>query len=265
MSGTACIGILLIAALIVFVIVMTWIKRSWNPADRPAPPGSMDVSVVQIAIDWRARKELQDQLERLARGANTSSGEGLARLLRESAVALVRAQMSWLYAGAGDHACRLAPAEAERLFRQATSSAASRFQKEKIRNIAGAKSEAPIDATARPHEGEGVVVVTLAVAARREIPDVGDVRDAGRLRVVLEDFAATSASDLVAMEVIWSPAEDADRMSTAELVTLYPELKKIDPHSVAGRVFCKFCSGPYAAELLQCPHCGGNLQKDQVS
>jgi hypothetical protein len=107
--------------------------------------------------------------------------------------------------------------------------------------------------------------VTLAVAARRELPDVGDVHDARRLRAVLEDLAAISSRELVAMEVIWSPAVETDRMSTAELETLYPELRKIDPQSIAGRVFCKFCAGPYAVELLKCPHCGGLLQKDQVS
>ena len=45
-------------------------------------------------------------------------------------------------------------------------------------------------------------------------------------------------------------------MSTAELEAVYPHLQKIDERSIAGRVFCSYCRGPFAAELLTCPHCG---------
>jgi hypothetical protein len=57
------------------------------------------------------------------------------------------------------------------------------------------------------------------------------------------------------MEVIWSPAAADDRLSTAELEHLYPELRAIDPESVLGRVICAYCGGPYSGELLRCPHC----------
>lgn len=61
---------------------------------------------------------------------------------------------------------------------------------------------------------------------------------------------------MVAVEVIWTPAEENDRLSSAELETLYPELRKIDEKSMTGRVFCASCAGPFAAELGACPHCG---------
>ena len=61
---------------------------------------------------------------------------------------------------------------------------------------------------------------------------------------------------MVALEVVWSPAAENDRMSTAELEQFYPEMKLIDPNSIAGRVFCAYCNGPFPAELLNCPHCG---------
>jgi hypothetical protein len=47
-------------------------------------------------------------------------------------------------------------------------------------------------------------------------------------------------------------------MSTLELEALYPDLRKIDEASVAGRTFCKSCRGPYPAELDRCPHCGAH-------
>ena len=101
-----------------------------------------------------------------------------------------------------------------------------------------------------------LVVVTLVVAARRELRDLTDVRDAGQMRDALRDLNRLGPGDLVAMEVIWSPSVENDRMSTAELEALYPHLKKLSETSIAGRVFCKHCNGPHAAELAACPHCG---------
>jgi hypothetical protein len=56
--------------------------------------------------------------------------------------------------------------------------------------------------------------------------------------------------------VIWTPAEENDRMSSAELEARYPSLTKLPSRPAAGRVFCTYCRGPFAAELPKCPHCG---------
>lgn len=50
---------------------------------------------------------------------------------------------------------------------------------------------------------------------------------------------------------------ETDRMSTAELEVLYPELRRIEEHTIGGRVFCGYCGSPFAQELSRCPHCGG--------
>src|SRR5690606_19039454 len=175
----------------------------------------------------------------------------------ETVLALRRAEMSWLYAAVANYH-PMSAASAEGIFRQLGVDARSRFRHELVRNVDGHKTEmqAP-ELRARPEEGEGVVVVTLIVAARREIVDVHQVQDARRLKTLLDDIVAVANPNmLVAMEVIWSPAAENDRMSTAELETLYPHLKKIDENSIAGRIFCSYCRGPFAAELLKCPHCG---------
>lgn len=58
-----------------------------------------------------------------------------------------------------------------------------------------------------------------------------------------------------------SPAAEEDRMSTAEPEQHYPELVRIDPKSIAGRLFCSCCSGAFAMELLNCPHCGAAVDR----
>lgn len=257
-SDSGSIGWVLwvVIALVILIMIASRLSNVNVREHAPRSMAAMDVSVVTLAIDWRARAAVQKELARLARTADTSTREGRSLLLREAVSSILHAEVSWLYAGASDYTCNLSPQRAEQIFRTAASKAKTRYKKETLRNVEGAKSESTVDSAARPHEGAGVVVITLVVAARRELPDVRNVRDAGRLKTTLRSFAALSPYELAAVEIVWSPAEEQDRMSSAELEMLYPELVKIDPASIAGRVFCKSCAGPYAAELLACPHCG---------
>jgi uncharacterized membrane protein len=220
------------------------------------------VAVLRLGIDWRARREVQRRLLELAQTSNTGTPAGLAALLRETVSLLRGAQLSWLYAsGLARSISGAEPVEAA--FRELTTDARARFQRELVRaaDDSVTTDEAPPELTAKAHEGEGVVVVTLVVAARSEPlgPDGSDpATDAARLLTALERVA--SPASLAALEVIWSPAAEEDRMSTAELEQHYPELRKIDETAIAGRVFCTYCRGPFAMELLACPHCGAPIE-----
>ena len=222
--------------------------RAWN---------QMDVSAIRIGIDWRARKAVQDRLTELAESGRTDTPTGLAHLLRETVVLLQRSEIAWLYANVSNFH-PMSAASAEGIFRQLGTQARAQFSEELLRNTDGSVSrDEASELRAHPNEGEGVVVVTLIVAAKREIVDVETPDHADHLKRLLDDVLATANPEtLAALEVIWSPAAENDRMSTAELEQHYPDLEKIDETSIAGRVFCEYCQGPYAMELLTCPHCG---------
>jgi hypothetical protein len=115
---------------------------------------------------------------------------------------------------------------------------------------------------ARSEEGEGTVVVTIVLATRRPMQGM-HLSDATQIRAALSDRGTVQGPQLVALEVIWSPAAENDRMSTAELEAVYPDLKLIDPNSIAGRIFCAYCNGPFAAELINCPHCGAPAENSR--
>lgn len=232
-------------------------SQTWNQIGQPPQiHGQMDVSAIMIAIDWRARAEVQASLKNIAAHGNTGNAGGLAAMLHETVIALRRVELAWLYSGCVN-ARPAARSQAEAMFRGVASEMRTRFKKELVRNADGtiSQQETP-EMTARSHEGQGVVLVTIIVAARREIPDIAKATDANELKNVMRSFGALNAADLVALEVIWSPAAENDRMSTAELEQFYPEMKKIDESSIAGRVFCGYCAAPFAAELPRCPQCG---------
>ncbi len=227
--------------------------RGWN---------QVDISAIRLGIDWRARREVQARLEQLAKSGQTNNPAGLAALLRETVLTLRRSELAWLYANVSNYH-PMSAASAEGIFRQLGMQARAGFRDELIRNADGSTSQrdAP-ELRAHANEGEGVVVITLIVAARREILDIHTVDNADQLKRLLDDMVAVAnPQTLVAMEVVWSPAAENDRMSTAELEQNYPDLKLIDERSIAGRIFCEYCRGPYAMELLTCPHCGAPAPK----
>ncbi|HJL14477.1 MAG TPA: DUF1517 domain-containing protein [Sandaracinaceae bacterium LLY-WYZ-13_1] len=253
-----CTVPLFIGMIVLFVVISQAKKQGSMPSSHGARSwGQMDISAIRLGIDWRARRELQANLERMAQSGRTNTQAGLAELLRETVLNLRRAELSWLYCNIANYH-PMSPAQAEGIFRQLAVDARSKFKEELVRNVDGDTSTREAsEMRARPEEGEGVVVVTLIVAAKREILDVTSVDDADRIKALLDDLVAVAnPHTLGAIEVIWSPAAENDRMSTAELEQFYPDLKKIDERSIAGRVFCGYCRGPFAMELLKCPHCG---------
>jgi len=234
----------------------TAVPHDYGYSSAPSPMNRMDVTALSIAVDWRARAHVQQALDTLARRANTGTSAGLHHALTETLRLVREVRLAWLYAGV-QNAQPMRPSDAEQHFRRWSQDARSRFRHELVRNADGStKLEETPEVRAREEEGEGVVVVTLVVAARKVIPDIHHAEDARRLDHALAALSQVSVSELAAIEVIWSPSAANDRMSTAELAVLYPELVRIAEASIGGRVFCNYCSGPFAQELPRCPHCG---------
>ena len=229
------------------------------PSDVVPSWQNLDVSVLLIGIDWRARRYIQAELERIASEGDTQSSTGLLQMLHASAAAIANVQMAWLYAGAYN-AQPMHELNAERAFRDAATRARERYRHEVVRAANGGVSRQNAPAVhPRDSEGDGIVVVTLIVAARNELRDVHDVGNANQLGRALAELRHLGGDRLVALEVVWSPALDEDRMSSAELEALYPDMRKIDDTTMAGRVFCGRCGAPFAGELGKCPHCGAPL------
>lgn len=263
--GTCCccfgaVALLLVASAYALSRQRGWVRALEQLFDlrsrHYAGPDAMYVSQLSLGIDWRARRQIQDALTRLAETGDTATPQGLAKLLRETVLALRRAELSWLYAAHEEPEGPLSPQVAEQRFRSLAANARAAFKHELVRNADGHVTSAAAPALqAKASEGEGVVVVHVLVAAYRPLVTVQS-NDGRAIRRALDNRAALTADELGALEVIWSPAAEDDRMSTAELEQLYPNLRLIDPNSIAGRTFCSYCRGPFAMELLECPHCG---------
>ena len=257
--GDGRVAVYVIVGLIVIFLVLAPFAKS-TPAGGAAGP-EMFLSSLVLGIDWHARRELQGKLAALAAQKLGGTAEGRARMLGEVVLALERAELSWLYV-ACEEPQSLSPTDAESAFRAACHTARSRFHRELIRNEgAGLATEAAGPMAIRSEEGAGTVVVSLILVTRRPLAGRTGMTDAGEISAALADRAAVTSQELVAIEVVWSPAAEDDRMSTAELEQHYPELVLINPESIAGRIFCSYCGGVFAMELLGCPHCGAAVDE----
>lgn len=189
----------------------------------------IDVSVVMLGIDDRARAGVQRTMDEIASHGDTTTPAGLVQMLREAIAELRGVEGSWTHA-ASENTAPMAPEKAEEVFGRAAERARSRFDTETVRAYAGETvRHAPPDDLPEHPTAPGVVVVTLVVAARRELHGAASATDRRQIELALDELAAIDPGDFVAMEVVWSPSEDRDRASVEEIERKYPELARLAP------------------------------------
>jgi len=267
----ALLVLLIIGGVGAAVLWMAWqSSNSSGSVDYSTISGSyepfegVDVSVLRVAVDGRARKFIQTELARIAKSADTETEDGRLLMLREVCMLLRRVRDAWVYGGAVNEPMR-ALGSAKVAFDRHVDDARARFSKETIANVQGQKSETDGgDFTPRSEEGAGLILVSIIIAARTELFTVSQIGDGEDLRKALESASNRVASDLVAIEIVWQPSEDEDRMSSMELEAKYPRPELIPiANALVGKTFCTYCGGPFPGELVSCPHCGAPARGDQ--
>ena len=157
-------GQLLIAAAFFAFVALLFFGFRWGMRRLDAR-AAIGVSTLQIAIDARSRRFVQAALARMVGESDTASRDGLAKLLGGAAGALKSARLAWIYCGA-QRVDSMPPADARRTHTRLANDARARFQTELVRVEKGQTTRAETPGlVAHAHEGEGVVVVTLVVAA----------------------------------------------------------------------------------------------------
>ena len=222
---------------------------------------NVDITRIRIALSADARPFLQTKLMALAQSGETASKRGLHRLLVQVCRALQASQSAWLYASI-DNREPASTLFARADFDSLALDARAVFTDEVIREANGNRAEGPKTGLkgSRERDGEGVIVVTLVVAAKCVITDVTKLQPS-RVRALLEELARMSFESFSALEVSWMPAEEGDLVSTAAVEKLFPKMIKL-PGVVGGHRICGFCKGPHTAELAKCPHCGAPVPQE---
>ena len=203
---------------------------------------------MSVAFDWTQRGQLQRVLENVGQRHDVQTEHGMYAAAKEVARLLVAALPGARF---GMWESRFAwPNDAETSFFAMANDLKARYRYDPKRGQQGPEGGP------KAEEGQGMVVVSLVLGSTRRFPDLPDRFDASALAQALVSWMSVSSRELVAVEVVWSPAMERDRMSSAELVEVYPELLPLASGAGLGRVQCGHCSGIFAGELERCPVCG---------
>lgn len=191
----------------------------------------LSVAKVQVGLLAEART-LQDDLNRIARSADTSSSAGLAQVLQETTLSLLRHPEYWVYGAAESNQARLDAAEAE--FNRMALAERSKFTEETLSNVnnqlrqAEAKGELAKTASgelAASQPGE-YIVATLIVGAEGDLK-LPKVTSSNDLRQAISQIGSVSGDRLLALEVLWTPQADGDTLSHDDVVMNYPKLSLV--------------------------------------
>ena len=189
------------------------------------PPADGPVTIAQLQVGLLASaRELQDDLRRMAASADTGSSSGLQQVLQDTTLALLRHPDLWVYAGSEQGEVPFASAEST--FNRLSMGERSKLEREVTSNVAGRRQQ---DTTVQAGDSDATsdfIAITLLVASRRRLrlPAVGS---SDQLNQALQQLGSVAADDLLALEVIWQPDGVGEVLSTAELLTAYPQLQHL--------------------------------------
>lgn len=219
--------------LFIVIAIANFLVRSFRNAgggDNTVISDNPKVSVAKVQVGLLAEaRELQAELDNLARSADTGSASGRARVLQEATLSLLRHPEYFAYGGTDSQQTRLNAAEAQ--FNQWSIAERSKFSEETLSNYNAQlggdspKAELPGDSNgdlAERPPGEYVVVTILAgVEGNLDLPKVNGTEE---LTQALRTIGGVSSDRLLAIEVLWTPQASGDTLSSDDLVVAYPNL-----------------------------------------
>ena len=223
-------GIFIVIALANFIL--NAFRNSGVNADSvEAYSSNPTVSVARLQVGLLAdARELQEDLNRVAKSADTGTSAGLAKVLQETTLSLLRHPEYWAYADVESDKTRLAAAE--QAFNQLAISERSKFTGETLSNVnaqltqSDPKAALPTSgdlATTAPGE---YIVATILVATQGKLslPEANSQAD---VRQAINKIGAISGEQLMAVEVLWTPQVSGETLTADEMIAEYPNLKLI--------------------------------------
>jgi uncharacterized membrane protein len=193
--------------------------------DRVIPmPGRAYLYRLQLALG-RSARGIQDRLADFAAKGDTTTEAGLAALLQQTALELLREADAIRYVGAEARG-PMSLTNAETAMNGLALSERSRFQVERLRVADGRllRSEAPAE---EGKEALELVVVTLLAATRTPLEKFSPPGSAEELSALLSELGGVSPDAILGIEVVWTPADPNDSMTETDVMTTYPDLRSL--------------------------------------
>ena len=228
--------------ILIFIAIANFISQSFR---RAASDGGEElgynsnspVSVTRLQVGLLAQaRNLQKELDTIAKTADTNSPQGRAEVLQEASLALLRHPEYWVYAGGGTQQAKLAAAETE--FNRLTLAERSKFTEETLTNVnnqlkastaqaALASNDAIDNPTELISQGPGEYIIVTLICATLGKFSIPDINSSDQLRQALHQIGSISRDKLLAIEVLWTPQAEGDTLTTDNILEAYTDLKLV--------------------------------------
>jgi uncharacterized membrane protein len=186
--------------------------------------GRAYVYKLQIGLG-RSARGVQQRLEQFATSGDTGTEAGLAALLQQSALELLRQKDSIRYAGA-DASGPMSLTNAETKMNGLALGERSRFSVERVRSADGRVNRAS-ETAIEGAEALEIVLVTMIVATRAPLSTFKRLDTHEEVEALLSELGGVAPSGLLGLEVVWTPADPDDSMTETDVMTTYPELRSL--------------------------------------
>uniref|UniRef100_A0A1J3F889 Myelin-associated oligodendrocyte basic protein n=1 Tax=Noccaea caerulescens TaxID=107243 RepID=A0A1J3F889_NOCCA len=169
-------------------------------------------------------RTLQQDFNRLAESADTSTSEGLSYVLTEATLALLR-HPDYCISCYSSVDVKRSIQDGEKRFNQLSIEERGKFDEETLVNVNSIKRQSSKLRTATGFSNE-YIVVTILVAAEgiHKLPPINGTVD---LKEALQKLGSIPRNKIMAVEVLWTPQDDKDALSERELLEDYPLLRPL--------------------------------------
>jgi uncharacterized membrane protein len=238
-GGIGIFGTLFVLAVagVAVLSVMRAVRRAayrsgaWAPSEdddggyvQEVPSGRAYLYRLQLALG-RSGRGVQQRLAEFAERGDTSTEAGLASLLHQTALELLREKDAIRYAGA-DGRGPMSLTNAETTMNSLSLAERSRFQVERVRASEGRVNTSTV-AAEEGKEALELVVITVVAATRSPLGNFKTVTSLEELETILRELGAVSPDGLLGLEVIWTPADSNDSLTEMDVMTTYPDLRGV--------------------------------------
>ena len=219
-AGIDIIGIIFIGA---FVLIAFSMVRGLNRAGGGGSSGEVESTVARLRIATLFSRQLQDQLRRVASEADTQTTKGLADLIDNTAVLMLRDQAGWRFGSYDTWTGGLT--EAEGKFDGWMTEARSEFV-ETFRKFEG-KTEVTAGYEPKAEPDGRYILVTFVVAAHGILPKVETPIRGAQAKAALLALTSTTPVTTLAAYITWTPEAGGEALTEQDLLTGWSGLEML--------------------------------------
>ncbi|MFM7527436.1 MAG: DUF1517 domain-containing protein, partial [Nodosilinea sp.] len=221
-DGADGVLVVIILGLILLPILLSYLQsRGGSQGGEGLGSERVTVTALQVALLAQARS-LQQDLNQVALGADLSTAQGLAAQLQETVLALLRYPEYWSHCALQSQTLGGRQAAAQ-LFERLSLQERSKFRVETLANRGGQIERRSLPARP-PGEEAAYLVVTLILGTTDDRPLIAPVNSVTDLRRALQTLGSIPADQLLVYELLWTPQDPTDSLSSDELLAHYPDL-----------------------------------------